>query len=208
MDNYAFHRDVGEESVEADELRDAPRFTLLLRVAKLICGQGEFVCVIRDISATGTSLRFFHALPKCESYALELHAGLCLEMKNVWDRGREGGFEFLEPIKVEAAINDASNFPKRGVRLQLHIPVTIATLAQSQFGTVQNISQQGARVELNTPLAIDQSVRIAGPGLNEVRSKVRWRHGGEHGLVFDDTFSLGDFATLAAQLQCPILLRG
>lgn len=207
MDNYDFHRELDDDPIEVEELRAAPRFTLLLRVAKLVCGQGEFVCVIRDISATGVSLRFFHALPKSESYALELHPGLSFEMTNVWDRGREAGFEFHEPIKVDAAIKDARNFPKRGVRLQLHFPVTVSTLAQSQDATVHNLSQQGARIELDNPLAIDQSVRVNGPGLNEVRSKVRWRRGGEHGLVFDDTFSLAEFAMLAAQLQCPALLR-
>ena len=38
------------------EQRAAPRFISLIRAAKLVCGQGEFVCVIRDVSATGVSV--------------------------------------------------------------------------------------------------------------------------------------------------------
>ena len=34
------------------EERAAPRFTLLIRAAKLVAPQGQFVCVIRDVSST------------------------------------------------------------------------------------------------------------------------------------------------------------
>lgn len=208
MDRPAVQREFFEEPVKADEPRVAPRFTLLIRVAKLICSQGEFVCVIRDISSTGVSLRLFHALPRCDSFALEFQTGHCTEVRSVWDSGREGGFAFIEPIDVKSVIDEVGCFPKRGVRLGLEFPATVATLAQNVPATVHNLSQQGARIRLDSPLAIDQSVRIVGPGFNEVRSKVRWRRGGEYGLVFDDTFSLDDFAALAARLQCPALLRG
>ena len=45
------------------ELREADRSALLLRVAKLICQSGEYVCLVRDVSWTGLRLRLFHALP-------------------------------------------------------------------------------------------------------------------------------------------------
>jgi hypothetical protein len=77
---------------------------------------------------------------------------------------------------------------------------------------VENLSQQGARFECDGLLAIDQTVRIEAPGVSsamrEVRAKVRWRRGRHYGVVFDDTFALGDFARLAAQLQAPALLEG
>ena len=40
----------------------------------------------------------------------------------------------------------------------------------------------------------------------EVRAKVRWRRERQYGVVFDDTFTLGEFARLAALLQAPALL--
>ena len=39
-----------------NDQRGAPRYTSLIRAAKLVCGQGEFVCVIRDVSSTGVSV--------------------------------------------------------------------------------------------------------------------------------------------------------
>lgn len=192
------------------ELRAAPRFTLLIRAAKLVSAQGEFVCVIRDVSETGISVRLFHALPGCKEFALQMPAGAIYEVTEKWQRGNEAGFAFAEPVAVSALINESSDYPKRGLRLALCFPATIATLAQRYEAVVENLSQQGARITCDALLAIDQTIRIEVPGISgdmrEVRAKVRWRRDRDYGVVFDDTFTLGDFARLAARLQAPALL--
>ncbi|MEE4154894.1 MAG: PilZ domain-containing protein [Erythrobacter sp.] len=194
----------------AIEPRKAPRFTLLIRAAKLVTPQGEFVCVIRDVSETGVSIRLFHDLPGGEPVELHLPAGNAYELRNVWLKGREAGFEFVETVDVARFINEAGAFPKRGLRLGLCFPVRIASLTQSCEGFVENLSQQGARISCDALFAIDQNLRIecTDPeiGFGEVRAKVRWRRDKEYGVVFDDTTSLSDFARLAARLQCPDVL--
>lgn len=213
MDYAAFRHNREDEAVdeydlpEPAETRAAPRFTLLIRAAKLVSSQGEFVCVIRDVSATGISVRLFHAMPSCESFALELQCGASYEVKSVWRKPKEAGFEFAEPIDVDKVVNEVGQFPRRGIRLGIHIPITIATLAMRQHATILNLSQQGARIECDEHFSLEQALRIEAPEVGEIRAKVRWRHERQYGLIFDDTFSLGDFANLAAQLQCPALLR-
>jgi hypothetical protein len=196
--------------VAGDELRAAPRFTLLIRAAKLVSAQGEFVCVIRDVSETGVSVRLFHALPGCKDFALHMPAGAVYEITSVWQRDNEAGFTFEQAVEVERLVNESSDYPKRGLRLGLCFPVTINTLTGSHEAVVENLSQQGARITCDSLLAIDQTVRLVAPGLSgrnrELRAKVRWRRDQNYGLVFDDTFTLGDFARLAAQLQAPALL--
>lgn len=190
--------------------RAAPRFTLLIRAAKLVSAQGEFVCVIRDVSETGVSVRLFHALPGCNDFALHMPAGAVYEVSRVWEKGNEAGFTFTEAVEVERLVNESSEYPKRGLRLGLCFPVTVNILAGSFEALVENLSQQGARLTCDRLLAIDQTVRLAMPGLSgkprEVRAKVRWRREQHYGVVFDDTFTLGDFARLAALLQAPALL--
>ena len=192
------------------EQRAAPRFTLLIRAAKLVSAQGEFVCVIRDVSETGVSVRLFHALPGCKDFALHMPAGAVYEVARVWEKGNEAGFTFTEAVEVERLVNESSEYPKRGLRLGLCFPVTIAMLAGRFDAVVENFSQQGARLSCNHLLAIDQSLRIEMPGpggqIREVRAKVRWRRDSNYGVVFDDTFTLGDFARMAALLQAPALL--
>jgi PilZ domain len=194
------------------ELRAAPRFTLLIRAAKLVSAQGEFVCVIRDVSETGVSVRLFHALPGCKDFALQMPAGAVYEIASVWQRENEAGFAFAQAVEVAQLVTEASEYPKRGLRLGVCFPVTITTLTQTFEAVVENLSQQGARITCDALLAIDQTVRIAAPGLGrenrEVRAKVRWRRDRQFGVVFDDTFTLGDFARLAARLQAPALLEG
>lgn len=192
----------------AHELRGAPRFTLLIRAARIVAAQGEFVCVIRDISETGVCVRLFHALPSDETFELRMPGGRVYEVRRVWARDNEAGFEFAEPVDVTQIINEASEYPKRGLRLGLHFPITISALGQSHEGIVENVSQQGARFECDALFAIDQTLRISGAGaFREVRAKVRWRRDRLYGVVFDDTFTLGDFARFAARLQAPALLE-
>jgi len=197
---------------ESADLRAAPRLTLLIRAAKLVSAQGEFVCVIRDVSELGVSVRLFHALPTCEGFELHMPAGAAYAITRVWQRDHEAGFTFDQPVEVPRLINESAEYPKRGLRLAVWFPITINTLTLQCEAVVENLSQQGARISCDGLLAIDQTVRIQAPGaasgLREVRAKVRWRRDRHYGVVFEDTFALGDFARLAARLQAPALLEG
>lgn len=181
---------------------------LLIRTAKLVSSQGEFVCVVRDVSATGISVRLFHQPPQCAKFMLELQSGMAFEVEKIWSRANEAGFQFSEPIELEAIVRETGRFPKRGLRLGVCLPVVFSTRQDRKTGTILNLSQQGARLESDALLSIDQAIVLEGPDLGDIRAKVRWRKGREYGLVFDDTFSLQNFACLAARLQCPALLSG
>ncbi len=189
------------------EQRGARRYTSLIRSAKLVCGQGEFVCVIKDVSASGISLRTFHALPTDPTLALELQNGEIYEIEKVRSSGNEGSYKFKEPVEVERLIHENWNFPKRQLRLNIFIPVVASTLTKSAEGMTVNLSQQGARLECDEVFAIDQPVRIKSSAFPETRATVRWRQDSNYGLVFDNTLSLREFAILAAEVQCPLLLQ-
>lgn len=192
------------------DARAAPRITLLIRAAKLVAANGEFVCVIRDVSETGISMRMFHKLPPDETFELHMPGGRVYPIRRIWNRDNEAGFAFHHPVEVSDLIEEAGQYPKRGLRLRMCFPIRIKTLTQSCTGIVENLSQQGARFECDELFAIDQTLRIAGgpgvSGFDELRTKVRWRRDHNYGVVFDDTFTLGDFARVAARLQFPALL--
>lgn len=212
MDTVASTTELHHEPLATGaELRAAPRFTLLIRAAKLVSAQGEFVCVIRDVSETGVSVRLFHALPGCNQFALHMPAGTAYEITNVWERGNEAGFCFDQSLDVQQMISESGEYPKRGLRLGLCFPIAVMTPTHRFEAVVENLSQQGARIACEGLLAIDQTLRIEMPGADganrEVRAKVRWRRGSHYGMVFDDTFALGEFARLAALLQAPALLE-
>ena len=190
----------------ACEERAAPRFTLLIRAAKLVAPEGEFIAVIRDVSESGISLRGFHALPGGEPLALELQTGERHALEKVWDRGFEAGFRFLEEVDIIRLVAEAGRYPKRQLRLDLGFPVELALLGRRVRGEVVNISQQGARIICDELLAIAQPLRIVSDIFPEVRARVRWRRDGQFGVAFDDTFSLSQLAQFACAAQAPALL--
>lgn len=188
------------------EERTAPRFTLLIRAAKLIGPEGEFIAVIRDVSESGISLRGFHALPGGEPLALELQTGERHALEKVWERGFEAGFSFKDTVDIVRLIAEAGRYPKRQLRLNLSFSVELALLGRRVRAEVVNISQQGARIVCQELLAIAQPLRIVADAFPDVRARVRWRRDGQFGVAFDDTFSLSQLAQFACAMQCPELL--
>ena len=161
---------------------------------------------MRDVSATGISVKTFHRLPECESFQLELQGGSVYDVRKVWTKEREAGFQFTKRVDLALVVQESSRFPKRAMRLAICLPITFTTRLNRSTGTVLNLSQQGARIESDALLAIDQAIQLEGGFLGDIRAKVRWRKAREYGLVFDNTFSLEQFALLAVRLQCPGLL--
>lgn len=189
---------------QADQ-RAAPRFTSLIRAAKLVSSQGEFVCVVRDVSTGGVRLRCFHAVPQDPSMELQLQNGDSFLVQRVRQDGFEASFRFVAPAAIERLVQEAWDYPRRPLRLNVAVPLTLRSLSGPIAAVTQNISQQGCRVECAMPLALAQPVVVEGAQLPGIRAKVRWRRGNDCGLVFDDTFSLKDFAIHAARLQCPTM---
>jgi hypothetical protein len=190
----------GESAVKH---RSAERFTLMLRVAKLVSSHGEYACVIRDVSATGVRLRLFHRLPAEKRLALMLANGECYFIENVWENEREAGFQFSARIDVAAFIQESSRHPKRQVRLALELPANLATREISTPIVIRDLSQHGARIESARALMVDQHLRLKAEHLPEIFATVRWKRGPDHGLVFQNGFRLDELAQIAWKVAEP-----
>lgn len=194
------------KQLSPEEQRAAPRLTLLIRPAKLTTPEGEFICVIRDVSETGVSVRLFHTPPSGSSASLETETGQVIQMEQVWIRDREAGYRFAKPIDVDALINEKGRYGKRKLRLGIEMPVTLGTQGQEYDAMIKNMSQFGALIECDARLAIQQIVCLKARHLSEVQAKVLWRREKRFGLIFENTFTMAEFAHLAATLQSPSLL--
>ena len=183
------------------EQRRAPRYTLLLRQAKLRTRHGEYLCVIRDLSETGISIRTFHPLPPGERMAIELREGCPYLLEKVWEEDGEAGFRFRDRVALSEMLQDDTQFPRRPIRVSVEIPVVMASGAERGQGTLLNLSQQGARLDADRAWARDQLVRLSIAGLPVILAKVRWRREMTHGLVFETPFAFRDFALALARLQ-------
>lgn len=184
---------------EAD-LRAAPRVSLLIRPAKLIAPSGEYLCVLRDASATGVKVRCFHPLPS-QGMVLELGNGDRYEVDRMWEQGDHAGLRFRQPVPLEYLIKETGPYRRRPVRLRLTLPALLVAGRDVFRAMIQDLSQQGARLECAEPLALDRRFRLEIPGVTPIVAKVRWRRPPAAGLVFEETFRLEDFARLAFKLQ-------
>src|SRR5690606_3457978 len=185
---------------EADQ-RSAPRFTLLIRAAKLIGPDCEFLCIVRDASEAGVSVRLFHPLPAGTALTLELPNGDRHPIERVWETEGKAGFRFSEPTSFERLVESPSRFAKRALRVRLEVPCDLLVGLRWVGATIGNISQQGALVRTQERLSLIQRVKLRAEGMPEITAKVRWRRNDEYGLSFEDTFQFAELAALAFELQ-------
>lgn len=192
----------GPEALTADgEQRVARRYTPLIRAAKIIAEAGEFLCVVSDISSLGVSVRLFHPLPRKGALKLEMPNGEQLTIEPVWVQDGRAGFRFGEEIDLSRVLSGHSKWPKRPIRLNVAMPAMLSGLTGRFDATIRNISLQGAQIDCEARLAIDQRLRLSSKDLPEIVTKVRWRKGNLYGLVFDTTFQFAELARIVASAQ-------
>jgi hypothetical protein len=183
------------------EHRVSARIALLMRAAKLVCPTGEFLCVVRDASDSGASIKLFHALPQTDTLVLEFSNGDRHPLDLVWQEGDRAGLRFARTADIARLLDGPSRFGKRPIRVNLDLPGKLLAGISASPVQLRDLSQQGAKVECDMRLAIDQRVRLAAKGLPEVNAKVRWRRDTAYGLVFEDIFQFADLALILAALQ-------
>lgn len=185
------------------ENREAQRFALMLRVAKLVASDGEFLCIIRDISTTGLKLKLFHRLPPERLLRLELANGSHYSLEVVWENPGEAGVRFLSKVDVDAFMIEASPFPKRPLRLRISLPARLKASGLKGMAVIHDISQQGARIESGARLAVQQPLHLEVPGMPALSGWVRWRRHPEYGVAFERGFRLEDLARHAGRMIGP-----
>lgn len=183
------------------EQRTTARYTPLIRTAKITGTSGEFLCVVSDISSSGVSVRLFHALPRDKALKLEMSNGDSLALERVWEKEGRAGFRFAGDVDLSKILEGKGKWSKRPIRLNLDMPARLAGLTGRFDATIRNISMQGAQIECENRLAIDQRLRLSNTSLREIVTKVRWRKGNLYGLIFDDTFQFADLARFVAHAQ-------
>jgi hypothetical protein len=181
--------------------RQQPRHALLLRVAKLCSEQGEFVCIIRNVSETGVKLRLFNPIATLTGMALELGNGDRFPLEPVWQTDDDVGFRFIGPIDVQRFIAEPSPWPKRPIRLRFRHAARISIHARTQDVEMLDVSRKGACIETTLPLAAGQRLRFDAVLFPSCDATVCWRKGIRYGLVFAQTIGLETLAQRTAMMQ-------
>ena len=194
-----------DEAEPATEKRAAPRFTLLIRTAKLIAPVGEFFCVVRDASPDEITARVFLPLPIPDDTPLivEFGNGERLPVIKIWQDGDIAGFRFLQPVAIDRLLADApEGLQKRSIRLRLALPVTLTVAGRTIPATYRDISQHGACLHCEERLPVNARIALASAVLPPLEAHVRWRRAPLYGVIFTQAFRFDDLARLTASLHC------
>jgi len=183
------------------DLRAAPRHALLIRSAKLVVGSCEYLCILRDASDTGVSLKLFHDLPASKFMALELQNEQRHDVELVWHDKDRMGLRFVQPIDVTRLIEMSEPYPRRPIRVRLNMPGVIGVGQDTATCMIRDLSQHGAKIACNKAFAMDQRVGLVAKGMPRVLGKVRWRREEQLGLAFETTFQLAELAGIVADFH-------
>lgn len=181
------------------ERRQATRFALVLHAARLVADGREYICLPRDISATGVRIKLFHALPTCASLQLELMGGNRHEMIVVWDAGNHAGLSFSDAVGVIAPAAGIAHLG-RPLRIVVDQLVGLRLPGQSHRARLVNLSQHGACIETDVSVGLHEPLQIENKQMREIYATVCWCDQFRYGLVFDQAFKLDRLARLLERL--------
>ena len=181
--------------------RGAARVTLLIRAAKITHPDGEFLCVVHNVSETGVRLRLFHPLPVRSDLILELPNGDRHAIEWVWEEHGRAGFRFREPQDVARLVACPSDFPRRPVRVGAKVLCTLVLEGRRGRGFLCNVSQHGAMIRSAERLSLYERLSLGIPGTREIAARVCWRRGDRHGLSFEDTIEYAELAAIVFRLH-------
>lgn len=191
----------GPAGFDGLEKREEQRFVLLLRPAKIVSRSGEYLCILRDVASKGLRLKLFHPLPPDTTMFLEMGNGDRYEVEKIWERDDQAGFIFRYPAEITHLLEERSRFRKRALRLRIDMAGIYTTGGEPWAVRLNSLSQQGGGIICDAPVALEQRGTLQVRGLPAIETKVRWRRGGQIGLVFEKTFRLDELAQIAFRLQ-------
>ena len=179
-----------------------PRYTLVLRVGALHSGESTDPCLVRNISARGIMARVYRKLNLGDEVDIELAPGELLKGAVLWARDWDVGIGFPEEIDVEGLLAQRwvgeSAKRTRMPRIELDCPAKLQSRGRFYNVRICDISNGGARVQMQRPLAVGSNLLVTIPDLPPLRGDVRWAEGVMMGVAFHEPLP---FQILAEWLQ-------
>lgn len=181
------------------ERRDGDRYLTLFRVGAMTIDGRRELCLIKNISEGGMTIRPYCELAEGTRLTVELKTGFSVTCSVHWVREGSVGVAFDAPVDVIEILSKAEDGPRpRMPRIEVDCFATIRDGAAVHRVRVQDVSQGGIKVE--TPLVIDKGTDlvVSLPDLEPQPAAVRWHDSGYLGITFNRLLPLPE---LVAWLQ-------
>lgn len=177
--------------------RTDPRLMTMLPVAKLIGGDRQDLCRIRNISAGGISAEVTTAQAVGTIVEIELGAHQRIPGEIVWVRGSSVGIRFDSRVDLRQLLADrrpVEGRTPRPPRLEISCGATVRIGDRYHRVDVQDISLGGMKVALGDWQSVGKTVQVSIESFRTVKGRVAWFKGGQAGIVFDRDLKFEELA--------------
>lgn len=175
------------------ERRDGKRHLTLLRVGAITVEGRRELCLIKNISSGGMSIRPYCALATGTRVVIELKTGMSVPGLVAWVDGATAGVEFDQPVDVLDVLAATEDRPRpRMPRIAVDCFATVRDGAAVHRLRVCDISQGGLKLagEPRIDAASDLSVTL--PGMSPQPASLRWSSQGHVGITFNRLLALAE----------------
>ena len=189
------------ETPAPPERRSASRNISILRTALLRTRQFEELCLVRNISIGGLMAHVFCDLRVGDPIEIEFKSERSVGGRVVWRRDQLAGMQFQHPIDLAFVLSNQFEDARksaRAPRVDVDVPARIRSAATWQPVVLRNISQGGARLQIDPATELLETVLLEAPGLAIIPGSVRWRDEDSAGVAFDRLVPFADIAQWVA----------
>ncbi len=173
------------------ERRDGDRHVTLFRVGSLTIDGRRELCLIKNISAGGMSIRAYCAIAPETRLSVELKCGEHVSGIARWVDGDVVGIAFDEPVDVVDLLAASMKGPRpRMPRVEVDCLAWVREGAETHRVQACDISQGGIKVATDRDLGIDCRSRRLLARLAAAAAVVRWRNSGSYGITFNKVIAL------------------
>ena len=182
--------------------RSEQRYLSLLRVGTMIVDDRRELCLIRNLSAGGMTIRGYSAMEPGKPLAVELRQGEPVGGKVAWVDEGTFGITFDNPIDVLGLIAPPDDGPRpRMPRVELACTAWVREGANVRRTRALNISQGGLCVESATALTIGAEVIVTMIDISPIPGRVKWSDGDRFGIGFHRVLPLPSLVGWLQQQQ-------
>jgi len=192
-------RTIEDVTAIAPERRRNIRLTTVFQVAKIIVAGREELCILRDISPNGLKAEIYCRVALEETVTVEFRTGHAVSGRVVWTNEPFVGVTFAEEVSVVGILSHSSFDERVGrirpPRLASDLPGRLRATDQDHDIRLLDISQAGAKIEIDLPFRPVVPCDMWLPALDRKRVLVRWTRGGTAGVMFADPIAFREFAS-------------
>lgn len=175
------------------ERRADERFLTLLRVGAMLVDDRRELCLIRNISAGGMTIRAYSDTPVGTRLTVELKQGDPVAGIVQWAKDGMAGVCFDEPIDVVSLLAPPGEGPRpRLPRIEIESTAWVRQEADVMRGRTINVSQGGVCITCPTQLEVGREAVVTLPGLTPAAGVVKWGVDDAYGIAFNRPLNLSD----------------